>query len=249
VGDKRVMKQIFWFFGKIVEYALPPRCPACGEVVDADHAFCLDCWQSIEFLTDAGCQGCGLPMAQSDLLCGRCIANRPKHDGVRAAVVYGPVARILVLRLKYARRPGHARTIATHLARHLVGLEHALFAPVPLHRWRLWSRGFNQSALIMNALIAGTPRRGLVDLLIRTRRTPVLRGLRADERQQAVKRAFSINPAYLTSVQGQVICLIDDVYTSGATANACAEVLKKAGAARVVVLCWARVLNDRDVAY
>jgi ComF family protein len=232
------------FFASIVSFALPPRCPGCGSIEEQDDQFCITCWQALVFLTGPGCVSCNTPMLIGGQECAPCMANPPKHDGVRAALAYGAASRAVVMKLKYGRRPGMARTIGALLERQLPGLEDALFAPVPLHRWRLWSRGYNQSLLIARRLPLKEKRQLLPDLLVRTRATPMLRGLGRLDRAKAVKGAFALNPKYREIVKGQVICLVDDVYTSGATVNACASALKRAGATRVIALCWARVLDE-----
>lgn len=178
-------------------------------------------------------------MAVEGLTCGACLADPPVHDGVRAAVAYGPIARALALKLKYSGRIGLAEIIASQLGR-LMPVTDGLLVPVPLHRWRIWSRGYNQSALIASALARRIGVAVALDALKRTKATPVLRGLGASARAKAVRGAFAVS----ADVKGRTIWLVDDVYTSGATANACAKALKRAGAARVIVICWARVLVD-----
>jgi len=218
-------------------------------VVDDDHRFCAACWLGIDFLNGPGCAGCGLPFAHAEdpgMLCGECIAEPPVHDGVRAAVAYGDTARAVVLKLKYARRPGMARIIAQHLARHIDPAEDALLLPVPLHRWRIWSRGFNQSALIARALARESGLPLILDGLRRDRATPPLRGLGRKQRAKAVRGAFTVPATARSRIKGRTIYLVDDVYTSGATAGACAHILKAAGAERVVILCWARVMPGED---
>ena len=228
-----------------IDFALPPRCPGCGVIVEADHRFCAACWQEMDFLSGEGCAACGLPIeAPPGTVCGQCLAEPPAHDGVRAVVAYGPIARALVLKLKHGRKPGQAAIIAGYLARLTQADPAALLVPVPLHRWRLWWRGFNQSALIGRRVadLTGVPI--AIDLLRRKRRTPLLRGLTRGQRARAVRGVFAVAPDAGSALRGRTIYLVDDVYTSGATANACARVLKRAGAARVVVLCWARVIRD-----
>lgn len=140
-----------------------------------------------------------------------------------------------------------ARTIGRYLARHDAAMDDAILAPVPLHRWRIWSRGYNQSLLIARGIPG---KRNIVpDLLIRTRATPMLRGLGRQERAKVVRGAFNVNPVHRSSIKGRNICLVDDVHTSGATIEACAMALKRAGAARVTALCWARVPDDDAPSY
>jgi ComF family protein len=235
------MHPAFTIFRPVVDFALPPRCAGCGEIVAADLQLCLACWQSLEFLTGEGCALCGTPEVADGLICAPCLAHPPRHDGVRAAVTYGDLARRIVLRLKHGRRIGLARLIATIMARHLPD-EAALLVPVPLHRWRIWNRGFNQSALIATHLAAHSGQPVALDLLRRVRATPLLRGLGAKARADALRGVFAVNPAQREAIKGKTILLVDDVFTSGATAGGCAAVLKRAGAARVVLICWARVL-------
>lgn len=171
-------------------------------------------------------------------VCAPCMDQPPRHDGVRAAVAYGQVARDVVLRLKYSRKTGHAQTIANLLARHIEG--EGLIIPVPLHRWRLWGRGFNQAALIAQTLSKMSALPVAFDRLERKRATRSMRGLSSRKRADAVRGAFRVSGR----IAGGTVWLVDDVYTSGATANACAAVLKRAGAERVIVLTWARVLRE-----
>jgi ComF family protein len=161
---------------------------------------------------------------------------------VNAAVAYGRVARDVVLRLKYGGRTGFADTVARLMMRHLPsGAE--LLLPVPLHRWRLWSRGYNQAGLIAALLSRASGVAWASDLLVRRRATPVLKGLGKDGRRRAVMGAFAMTPAGRARIAGRRIVLIDDVYTSGATAGACVSVLRAGGAASVSILCWARVID------
>lgn len=234
---------------KLVALALPPRCPGCGEVVDADHRFCAPCWGQLTLIAPPWCATCNLPFDYDrgpDAQCGQCLAAPPVHDGVRAAVAYSPTARALALKLKYGRRTAYAATAAGLMAR-LMPEGAELLVPVPLHRWRIWGRGFNQAALIARALSrrSGVPVE--LDLLRRVKATPVLRGLGARGRTKAVAGAFAPTHDAREMLKGRAVVLVDDIHTSGATTEACARALKRAGAVKVIVLCWARVL-DPDAA-
>jgi ComF family protein len=233
----------------VVDFALPPRCSGCGSITAQQGAFCLDCWSGLQLLAPPCCACCALPFeyAQGEgALCGACLAEPPAFDRLRAAVSYGALARTVALKLKYGRRPGTAATMAALMERHLAAFPDALLCPVPLHRWRIWRRGYNQSALIAAALAS---RHGLDlqrDLLLRVRATPPLKDMGPIERERAVRGAFRVHPGRAAGIKGRNVLLIDDVYTSGATAGACARVLKRAGAKEVGVLCWARVVRGAE---
>jgi ComF family protein len=233
-----------------VDFALPPRCPSCGAIVGDPHRFCLDCWQALTFLGEPCCARCGLPFqygAEDDAECGRCLADPPRFDRLRAAVAYGDIARKVALKLKYSGRPGVAETLARLMARHLpAGDPAALLVPVPLHRWRIWTRGYNQSALIAAALSRASGIPAALAPLARMRATPPLRGLGRRDRALTVRGAFRVTEQGRGEIAARRIILVDDVFTSGATADACARALKRGGAASVDVLCWARVLSAHE---
>lgn len=233
----------------LIDFALPPRCPGCGVITAENHRFCLSCWEGMEFLGDPCCESCALPFAfeqPEDSRCAACLKDPPAYDRARSVLAYGDVARKVALKLKYGRKVGLARLIADHMERHVpkAGGNDMLIVPVPLHRWRLWSRGFNQSALIAKALGRKLGLPVDVEALKRIKRTPPLRGLNPTQRERTLRGAFHIDKTDYPRLQDKTVILIDDVYTSGATARGCARMLKRAGAASVHLLCWARVIRD-----
>ncbi|MBL0915165.1 MAG: ComF family protein, partial [Sphingopyxis sp.] len=223
----------------------------CGVIVGDDRQFCLDCWSSLHFPDGPACSLCSIPLPTalpgSSVTCGACMADAPPFSGAPSAVAYGPVARTVALRLKYGRRTGHARLMAQLMARPLAALRGEvpmLLVPVPLHRWRLWWRGFNQAALVADALTRLTGEAHDHHLLLRTKATAALRGKGRREREKIVAGAFALAPDAKARAAGRHLVLIDDVHASGATLRAAAKALKRSGAARVSALTWARVVPD-----
>ena len=139
----------------VIDFALPPRCAGCGLIVGEVGSFCPECWTKIEFLGAGGCERCGIPLEATDAeICAACLAKPPPVDRMRAAVVYGEIARSLALRLKYGRKTALAATMARYHGGPS-GRSYpadSILMPVPLHRRRLWGRGFNQAVLIARAL-------------------------------------------------------------------------------------------------
>ena len=172
------------------------------------------------------------------------------HDGVAAGTVYNATSRKLVLALKNSGRlalaPMLARMIAARLTTQFAGEIGPgwLVVPVPLHRWRLWRRGFNQSALLAREVARLTGARLHVDALRRVRYTKKLRGMDAQARRAMLEGAIVAHGRRGRALGGANVLLIDDVLTSGATTDACITALRDAGARRVVIGCFARVLSE-----
>jgi ComF family protein len=207
-------------------------------------------WVDLRFITGAVCRCCGLPFeieTDPDQACGACLADPPAFDRARAALEYGDLTRDLVLALKRQGRRDGLATFGRWMA--LAGAELLsdadLVTPVPLHYWRLVRRGYNQSVWLAAAVARASTARLAVDVLARTRSTPSQAGLSADGRRRNVQGAFRVRKSRLALIEGRRVVLIDDVLTTGATAEACARALKRGGASKVDVLTLARVAAPR----
>jgi ComF family protein len=232
----------------LLDAILPPRCLKCGEIV-ADHgALCGRCWPELRFLGPPCCACCGLPfefeMGEGSL-CAACIAERPRYDRARAALTYDDASRDLILRFKHADRIDGAATFAGWMVRAGAALIDSadVIAPVPLHRWRLIRRRYNQAAILANEIGHLRGKHVIPDLLVRRRATPSQGHLGRGQRRRNVAGAFTVHPGGAQVAQGARILLIDDVLTTGATAEACAKTLRNAGASSVDLLVLARVVR------
>ena len=231
-----------------LDLLLPPRCLACQAVVDRQGVLCPPCWSGLQFIGPPYCDSCGLPFDFDPgglSLCGACLRQLPPFRRARAALAYGEASRSLVLGFKHADRTYAAPLLGRWLGRVAADLlaDAALVVPVPLHRWRLFGRRYNQAALLAQALgrIGEVP--VAVDLLVRRRATPNQAGRSRSGRRRNVEGAFCLRPGYGGMVDGQCVLLVDDVLTTGATVMECTKVLKRSGAGAVDVVTLARVLR------
>jgi ComF family protein len=238
--------------GIVLDVGLPPLCPACREPLGEHGGLCAACWAKLSFIAPPYCERLGIPFAYDPgpgILSMEAIADPPAYRKARAAVRYDDVARTLVHSLKYGDRMDLAPTLGAWMAsagRPLLAEADAL-VPVPLHWRRLWARRFNQSAALAQAVArrSGLPARH--DLLRRVKPTPQQVGLSRAEREHNVQGAFKVPPAAKGEIVGRRLIVVDDVLTSGATADACCRALLRAGAAQVDVLVFARVVQAARV--
>jgi len=231
----------------LLDFALPARCGGCGTIVDEVDSFCIECWRQIEWLGIGGCIVCGLPLQSTDAdTCAACLAKPPRLARMRSAVAYDDITRAIAIRLKHGRKVALARTMARYMAPLIAApKDDTILIPVPLHRGRLWRRGFNQSAIVARELSRRLNVPLSIDALKRVKSTPPLKGLNMLQRRRTVSGVFRANPK--AKLQGRTVILVDDVLTTGSTADACARALKRAGAARVELVSWARVIRPTQI--
>jgi ComF family protein len=237
--------------GQGLDVLLPPQCLACDAPTTRQGAFCQSCFRAVTLIAPPLCTSCGLPFASKEAAgpdgrCARCAVVPRSFARARAALLYTDAVKPVLLGFKHADRTTSALPLARLMARAGAVLlaECDLLAPVPLHRGRLLARRYNQSALLAHALARLARRPHLPDLLRRTRATPSLGNLPAAERARLLDGAIAV--ARPDRAQGRRVLVIDDVMTSGATAEACALALLAAGAVSVDILAAARVPLGRD---
>lgn len=205
---------------------------------------CEECWPKLRLIEEPCCPILGLPFPHDmgeGVVSLEAIADPPDFDRHRSVAIHEGAARTLVHGLKFGDRPDLAKV----MARWMVRAGHDAFAktdhivPVPLHRHRLIKRRYNQAAELSRAMAHLTDRTHSPEFLVRARPTRHQIGLGARQRQENVRSAFRVPNASKAMVFGARIVLVDDVYTTGATVNACARVLRKAGAVDICVLTFA----------
>lgn len=243
----------------ILDFVLPPLCPVTGERVGNPGLLSAKAWESLDFIEAPYCYQCGAPQhfhgfdgapakAGEDLLCAVCLSDPPYYDSLRSIWRYNDESSRLIMRFKHGDQLHLTRTFVPLLKRAIIELpaSPSIVIPVPLHRIRLLKRLYNQAGVLAHHLAKDTPNLSYRhDLLLRHKHTKSQGHMKSEARKKNVGTAFSLSKNAVNTLKNKHILLIDDVYTSGATINACAKVLKEKGqAARVDVLTLARVVKD-----
>ena len=225
----------------------PPTCLACRAATSAHGALCPACWRATRLIERPFCDRLGTPFEQDlgdGLLSPQAIADPPVFRRARAVARFedGP-ARRLVHRLKYSDRCDLAQPLGKWMARAGADVlaEADAIVPVPLHPLRLWKRRFNQAAALAQAVAAASGKRFEPRWLMRVKPTRSQVGLTREQRAANMQGAFRTSPG--APLRGLRIVLVDDVLTSGATANAASRALLRGGAADVDLVVFARVVT------
>ncbi len=234
---------------QLIDMLYPPECAGCRSPTSAAHGLCPACWTETSFISGPVCDCCGVPVPTAGptatVRCEGCTSHPPGWDRGRAAILYEGRGREIILRLKHGDRLDLAPILARWLARAGAALlaDSDIVAPVPLHWTRLVKRRTNQAAELVRRPELG-PARRVTDLLIRTARTPPLKGKTRDERHALLRGLIRVNPARAQLITGRNVLLVDDVMTTGATLTAAAEACRSAGARQVYALAVARVARE-----
>ncbi|PIB26539.1 hypothetical protein BFP76_11595 [Amylibacter kogurei] len=237
-------------FNGLVRAAYPPLCVSCGVETEAENGLCSDCWGDTYFIDGAICDSCGTPLIGEDmgdeLICDSCTHAPPAWIQGRASVVYDGGGRRIILALKHGDRLDVVIPLAEWMIKSGADLlrKTDVIIPVPLHRSRLFTRKYNQAAALGNQIAKRTNIQTVPDLLIRTKRTKMQKGMSRNERLENQSDAIQVNPRFVQMIVDKNVLLIDDVMTTGATMSTCANECISAGAATVNTLVFARVARD-----
>lgn len=225
---------------------LPPLCVLCRAPVSDQGSICTSCHGKVQFLHAPWCRCCGEPFSAQlggEAECAACIDAPPPYRSARAVAAYTAESRRLITRLKFGDDTALAKTVgrwmATVARREAMPAE--LVLPVPLHARRLWRRGYNQSLLLADVIAKTLSLPVEPYVLTRLRATPPQTRLTRKQRLKNVQGAFAVREQDTATIAGKRVLLIDDVFTTGATIEACATTLLKAGAGEVHVLTFGRV--------
>jgi ComF family protein len=234
--------------GHVLDVALPPLCPACKELLGDPGGVCPNCWSKLSFIAPPYCERLGIPFVYDPgpgVLSMEAIADPPAYGRARAAVRFDDVARKLVHAFKYSDRLDLAPMIGGWMAQagHQLLADANAIVPVPLHWRRLWTRRFNQAAVLAQVISQASGVPVLHRALERSRATPQQVGLSKTERATNVQGAFGVSKDGRAEIFGKRLIIVDDVLTSGATVDHCARALLRAGATNVDVLVFARVVG------
>jgi ComF family protein len=234
----------------LLDVVFPPRCGHCAGFTESQGKLCSNCWSALTFLSAPCCAACGYPfayeMADADSLCASCMQHKPHYDGHRSMLKFDEHSKKLIHDLKYHDKPLLLDLFGEWLMR--AGNEfwddNVILMPIPLHFLRLWQRRYNQAALLAKALAKRSGHALMLDGLKRVKRRPPQAGLSREQRLKNMRGVFATPLKCKAAINGKTIVLVDDVMTTGATLNACARTLKRAGASRVYAVTLARTVLE-----
>lgn len=236
-----------------LDLIIPPRCAGCGATLEVSNHLCASCWAKMEWIDKPYCPVSGLPFSYDlgdDMVSASVLARPPVYDRARSVTAFGDTARALVHQLKYYDRTDLANVMGRWMVR--AGADclddpDSWIVPVPLHISRLWWRRYNQAAMLAKAVSAECGLRFQPDLLRRVRPTRQQVGLSSDERRSNVEGAFQLHLPDRLTLSGRRVVLIDDVWTTGATLEACCRVLRRAEAGEICIITFARVVGAGEM--
>jgi ComF family protein len=222
----------------LLRWLYPEHCVVCDDILPDGGGFCPECVQKMEFIEKPVCVKCGKAVnnesTQEKGVCASCLSKTAKISKNSAVFVYEGEARDAIRRFKFDGRADYAPAFAALLAKEPADAERVVVA-VPMHKKKLRKRGYNQAELLARHVAKFSNIPFVARALIRAKNTPPQYGLNYEQRLANVSGAFSVKDN--NAISGKSVLLIDDIYTTGATLEACADALLNAGAKDVRGLC------------
>ena len=233
--NRNVIQLLHRGYESVIDLIYPHTCPICECIVDKKGKVCKECEQKLKYIVSPFCMVCGKSLTDEDTeLCFDCIKKKHSFDRGVAAFSYSNALRKSMYNFKYNNRRENAAFYADAIYRtkgHIIkSWDAQVYIPVPIHKKRMKKRGYNQAELIANELSQMTHIPVDSDILMRVVNTTPQKELNDKERAKNLKNAFQVRK---TIVQYKKIVLVDDIYTTGATLDACAKALKEAGAEKI----------------
>lgn len=235
----------------LIDFLFPPQCPYCDALIQRSQIMCDTCFHKIHFITGPICARCGWPLpitaVESDekMLCAKCLKKRKKYDKARAVFFYDTFSRFAILKFKNADRTDLRRFFVHYMLQAGQDLfeKTDIVLPVPMYWTRKAKRKYNQAAILAEEIARKIHKPYATNILVKVRNTHSQENKSGLERIKNVRNAFDVK--HKEQIFGKIILLIDDVLTTGSTAQACAKALKKNGAKAVYVLTIARSRHNR----
>lgn len=231
------------FIQNIIDFLLPPQCALCREIVQRPYTLCAPCWTQLKFITSPKCLSCSIPLEKVDHDM-TCLGTPPLFTKAHAPLVYNHAIKKLILQYKN-HDALHFGPMFLQWIQHCIPEDIDTLIPVPLHWWRFFIRQYNQAGEL-GKLIAKQKNIPMYTRILKRTRATASQGHKSKIlRYQNLENAFTVvDPKNI--LKNANVLLIDDVLTSGATANACAKVLLQSGASKVEVLTIARAIKGND---
>lgn len=222
----------------LLDLLYPPRCPVCDGIAPWNDPICPECREKLPYVPGKRCIKCGKPVEPFENLCDDCRKLPHVYDEGRGVFLYNDVMKQTMIRLKYKKRREYGKTLGRLVfeaeRKTITGWHPEAVVPVPIYKKKLEMRGYNQAEEIARPIAEGAGVPLLSNLLVRVRQTEAMKSLTAVERRKNLTDAFALGMHLRRPLQS--VILVDDIYTTGATIDACAQVLKRAGTGHIYFL-------------
>ena len=222
----------------------PAQCVICSSY-EAQTDICTKCWEKLTFITKPYCASCCYPFAYEndiDAICGHCISNKPNYEKAISILKYDNHSKALIHKFKYQDQLhilDYFTRLMLNMGKELIK-QADIIAPVPMHKYKLLKRGYNQAALLAMKISSQSKIQYIPQLIIKINNSSSQTALTKHQRQKNIKNSFQLNPKFAPLIKGKKILLIDDVITTGATLSECCKVIKNGEPNKILVLTLAK---------